>query len=119
MKTKEQLKEMATRLKQLNTINDGKVISKLKNVYDIEDFEFLDNNSFKFSISRKVMNRETKQEETRVISKFLDIATLVEYTHAKDELDLLNKLNKYSILIIEQEYNSEERKYKDISIDFE
>lgn len=119
MKTKEQIKEMMEKMKQLNTIKDGQVTSKLKNVYEIEDFEYLENNSFRFLISRKVINRETKQEETKTINKYLDIATLVEYTKAKNELDLLNKLNKFSVLIIEQEYDSKDKKYRDISIDFE
>lgn len=113
---KKELEKMLTLIENKNTIEDGRVVSKLSSVFDIDSFEYQESyNNFAFHISRKVENRNG--EKTITLTKYFDIAEMIAFTKAKTLKEMLTTINNYKYLHLEQTFDGEN--YEDISVDFE
>ena len=107
---------MLKAIENKNIVEDGKIVSKLSSIFDIDSFEYQDKyNNFAFHISRKVETR--KGDKVITLTKYYDMSEMMAFTHASTLQEMLETMNEYKYLHLEQTFDGET--YQDISVDFE
>mgnify|MGYP003308670169 CR=1 FL=1 len=113
---KKQLEKMLKAIENRNIIEDGRIVSKLSSVFDIDSFDYQEKyNNFAFHISRKVETR--KGDKVIALTKYYDMSEMMAFTKAKTLQEMLETINSYKYLHLEQTFDGEN--YDDISVEFE
>lgn len=107
---------MLKAIENKNIIEDGKIVSKLDSIFDIDGFDYQDKyNNFVFHVSRKIETRNG--DKVIALNKYFDMSEMMAFTHASTLQEMLETMNSYKYLHLEQTFDGET--YQDVSVDFE